>query len=89
MQDLPDKIDSKFRFVLLAAARAEQIMRGAEPKTAVGEKHTSAAMQEIRSDLIEWDYGFQEEPPAIPAVGEEEIGVGAEEPVAAADTEAD
>ena len=33
MQDkLPEQIDSKFRFVLLAAHRAEQMMRGARPR---------------------------------------------------------
>ena len=28
MQEIPSKIDSKFRFVLIASERAEQMMRG-------------------------------------------------------------
>jgi prevent-host-death family protein len=31
---MPQEIDSKFRFLLLAAKRAEQLMRGAQPKLA-------------------------------------------------------
>ena len=60
---LPEKIDSKFRFVLLAAARTEQIMRGAMPKdeSATG-KNTRIAMDEIRGEQIAWDYGFLTEP---------------------------
>lgn len=58
MDQIPDRIDSRFRFVLLAAARAEQMMRGAEPKVAIGQaKVTRVAMQEIVDDLVEWDYG--------------------------------
>jgi len=55
---IPDKIDSKFRFVLLAAERAEQMLRGAKPKIDMGElKSTRVAMMEISNDLVEWDYG--------------------------------
>lgn len=54
----PDRIDSKFRFVLLAAARAEQLVRGAKPKIEQGlAKPSRIAMREIREDLIDWDYG--------------------------------
>lgn len=56
MDDLPQKIDSKFRYVLLAATRAEQIMRGAEPKVEKPLKPTSAGMAEIQTDVVEWDY---------------------------------
>lgn len=55
---IPEKIDSKFRFVLLAAERAEQMLRGARPKMAMGElKATRIAMEEISNDLVEWEYG--------------------------------
>ena len=58
MQQIPEKIDSKFRFVLLAAERAEQMLRGAKPKIDMGElKSTRVAMMEISNDLVEWDYG--------------------------------
>ena len=58
MLKFPDRIDSKFRFVLLSAARAEQLVRGAQPKTEHGAgKPSRVAMKEIRKDLIDWDYG--------------------------------
>lgn len=58
MRQIPEKIDSKFRFVLLAATRAEQIMRGAQPKLPKPEaKHTRLAMEEIFEEAVGWDYG--------------------------------
>lgn len=64
MQKLPDKIDSKFRFVLLSAHRAEQMMRGAVPKDGdPGKvKNTRVAMNEVLDDKIHWDYGAPEKP---------------------------
>lgn len=58
MQKIPDRIDSKFRYVLLSAARAEQIIRG--PGTTDEQrasKVTRVAMDEIADDAVEWDYG--------------------------------
>ena len=58
MRDLPEKIDSKFRYVLLAAHRAEQMMRGAQPRLdAEGRKTISVAMDEVMEDVVGWDYG--------------------------------
>lgn len=58
MQDLPEKIDSKFRFVLLSANRAEQMMRGAQPRMeSENRKLTTVAMDEIMHDAVSWDYG--------------------------------
>ena len=58
MQQIPEKIDSKFRFVLLASQRAEQMMRGAQPKVdKPGAKQTRVAMHEILEDAVGWDYG--------------------------------
>lgn len=58
MQQIPEKIDSKFRFVLLASQRAEQMMRGAQPKVdKPGEKQTRVAMHEIMEEAVAWDYG--------------------------------
>ena len=76
MERIPEKIDSKFRFVLLAAERAEQMLRGAKPKIDMGElKPTRIAMKEISNDLVEWDYG-----PAPEATIDAEVDeVGAEE----------
>ncbi len=58
MDRIPDKIDSRFRYVLLAAERAEQLMKGGRPKIdTVEEKPTRVAMDEISTDLVAWDYG--------------------------------
>jgi DNA-directed RNA polymerase omega subunit len=55
---MPERIDSKFRFILLAAERAERMLRGASPRLeADTRKSTQVAMDEIMHDLIEWDYG--------------------------------
>lgn len=73
---IPEKIDSKFRFVLLAAERAEQMLRGARPKMAMGElKATRIAMEEISNDLVEWDYGAAPEPEFEISEPEEEVAV--------------
>lgn len=76
----PPTIDSKFRLVLLAAHRAEQIMRGARPKVEAGKKKSvRVAMDEISHHLVDWGYGpppQEEEPPA------EEAAKSEEEPVA-------
>ncbi len=61
MRQIPEKIDSKFRFVLLASKRAEQIMRGAQPKaTKPGAKHTRIAIEEIFDEAVGWEYGPEE-----------------------------
>jgi len=51
-------MDSKFRRVLVAANRAEQLMRGARPKVEAGKrKPTRVALEEVDHKLIEWGYG--------------------------------
>jgi DNA-directed RNA polymerase subunit omega len=81
MDRMPEKIDSKFRFVLLAAERAEQMLRGARPKLDIPDKKaTRIAMHEIANDLVEWEFG-----PAPEQVVEEEELVEEAEP--AEDTE--
>jgi hypothetical protein len=70
MENFEDtKVDSKFRFILLAARRAEQVMRGARPKLQYKTtKVARGAMDEILADAVAWDYG---PPPAPqPAPGE-------------------
>ena len=65
MQRIPEKIDSKFRYVLLASRRAEQLMRGATVKLEIpGSKPTRTAMEEVVADKIGWDYGPEEVPEA-------------------------
>ncbi|HYH46942.1 MAG TPA: DNA-directed RNA polymerase subunit omega [Thermoanaerobaculia bacterium] len=72
------KVDSKFRFVLVAAQRAEQLMRGARPKIDLGKaKPTRVAMHEIVQNAVEWNYGPAPEPEPQPA--ESETGEAVEE----------
>lgn len=64
-------VDSKFRFVLVAARRAEQLMRGARPKVEVGKrKPTRVAMEEVTQSLVDWGYG----PPPQEEAAEAEAG---------------
>lgn len=63
MTQIPEKIDSKFRFVLVAAQRAEQLMRGARPHLeTAGAKPTRLAQEEVQRELIAWDYGSPSSP---------------------------
>jgi len=51
------QIDSKFRLVLIAAQRAEQLILGATPKVkSVHNKATYTAIQEVKSGLIRVDF---------------------------------
>jgi DNA-directed RNA polymerase omega subunit len=76
----PPAIDSKFRLVLLAASRAEQIMRGARPKVEAGKKKSvRVAMDEISHQLVDWGYGPPPQEEEAPA---EEAAKTEEEPVA-------
>lgn len=53
-----EQYDSKFRFVLLASNRAEQLVRGARPKIeGVSKKPTRVAMEELKGGLVPWAYG--------------------------------
>lgn len=63
-------IDSKFRYVLVAARRAEYLMRGARPKAdnPQGNKPTRVAMGEIDADMVAW--GIGPAPVVEPAVEE-------------------
>lgn len=76
MGRFPDKIDSKFRYVLVAASRAEQLMKGAAPKVEPdGRKATQVAVQELQEDLVAWEMGE----PAGPEILEEDEAVAEEE----------
>ncbi len=67
MTEIPEKIDSKFRFVLLASRRAEQMVRGARPRVdIVSHKPTRIAMTEMLEDKVEWGYGPAPEPESTP-----------------------
>jgi DNA-directed RNA polymerase omega subunit len=76
MERIPERVDSTFRFVLISARRAEQLMRGARPKVDAGHgKPTTVALREVCEDLVDWQYG----PPPVPEPAEAEEGVAAVE----------
>ncbi len=55
MENLPEGIDSKFRYVLLVAKRAEQLIQGSQAK--VKSRHakpTRVAMEEVEQDVVKW-----------------------------------
>jgi DNA-directed RNA polymerase omega subunit len=80
---IPEKIDSKFRYVLVSARRAEQLIRGGRPRLDERGKPTTVAMEEISRELIDWDYGPapQEESAAEEGLEATEEGGGAGEGV--------
>lgn len=89
-QSVKERMDSKFRYVLVVAERAEQLLRGARTKVERGDaKPTRVAQQEIDRELVAWDYGPppSEEPEELLDLGalEEDEGTEAAE---AADEEA-
>ena len=47
MEELPEGVDSKFRYVLLVAKRAEQLVQGSAPKS----KSRSAALRTVVVEL--------------------------------------
>lgn len=74
MDALPEGVDSKFRFVLLVAKRAEQLVEGAMPKVkARNAKAARTAMREIQQGLVKW----QTTPPVDELA---EMEIPAEEP---------
>jgi DNA-directed RNA polymerase subunit omega len=61
---LPKNVDSKFRFITVAAQRAKQIQNGAKPRVeAKSRKPTRIAMQEVLAEAISWE--IREEVPKV------------------------
>lgn len=55
MEELPEGVDSKFRYVLLVSKRAEQLIQGSQPKTrSKHAKPTRIAMEEIDRNQVKW-----------------------------------
>ena len=51
--DLPQNMDSKFRFILVAAKRARQLQAGAKPLVQTqSKKVTLVAQQELEAGLV-------------------------------------
>ena len=62
MEGLPEGVDSKFRYVLLVAKRAEQLVQGAAPKSkSKHAKPTRMAMEEIEKNQVKWQLTPPEE----------------------------
>jgi DNA-directed RNA polymerase subunit omega len=53
---LPKEVDSKFRFITVAAQRAKQIQNGAKPRVeAKTRKPTRVAIEEVLANAISWE----------------------------------
>ncbi len=79
MDQIEKTVDSKFRFVLVAAKRAEQLMQGARPRISTeATKIARIAMDEIIAETVTWDYGPAPEPVEPEVVAEEEAAEAAE-----------
>ena len=53
---LPKEVDSKFRFITVAAQRAKQLQNGAKPRAEVkSRKPTRIAMEEVLAGAISWE----------------------------------
>lgn len=63
MDELPQDVDSRFRYVLLVAMRAEQLIQGAQPKSKAARhsKATRVAMEEIDRNQVKWQLTPPEE----------------------------
>lgn len=53
MIQYPDNLDSKFKFVTLAALRCQQLQKGAKQRiTSRSRKHTTVAQEEVLSGQV-------------------------------------
>jgi DNA-directed RNA polymerase subunit omega len=54
--NIPQGVDSKFRFILIAAKRARQLQAGARPLVQTPyKKATKVAQQEVSSELVPYE----------------------------------
>jgi DNA-directed RNA polymerase subunit omega len=55
--EIPQSLDSKFRFILVAARRARQLQAGAKPlMQTLTKKSTRVAQQEVGAGLVPIEY---------------------------------
>ena len=67
MQKIPERIGSKYRFIIIAAERAKQLQNNAKPKVKIkATKPALIAMREVEQDLIAWELVPPEQPPQQP-----------------------
>ncbi len=63
---LPRDIDSKFRFITVAAQRAKQLQGGAKPRVETrSRKPTRIAVEEAVAGTISWEIREEEPAPAV------------------------
>ena len=67
MFKIPENLESKYRFVMLAALRAEQLQSGAIPRVESDSiKPTVVAQEEVAAGVVElWD-GTEPPPAEVP-----------------------
>lgn len=55
MSEFPEDIESTFRYILIAAKRAEQLIAGARPRVTTRHvKPTTVALAELAADKVPW-----------------------------------
>jgi DNA-directed RNA polymerase subunit omega len=65
---LPKELDSKFRFISVAAQRAKQLQNGAKARVATkSRKATRVAMQEVLAGAVSWEFKQEGEEAEAPA----------------------
>lgn len=68
---LPKDVDSKFRFITVAAQRAKQLQNGAKPRVETRtRKPTRVAVHEVLAGAVSWE--IKDETAAAPAEAEAE-----------------
>ena len=78
MLEMNDQVDSKFRFILLAAKRARQLQTGAKPLIHTSSrKPTRIAQEELTSGVLKWELldtalSRQAVPEEVPAAKKED-----------------
>jgi len=69
---LPRDVDSKFRFITVAAQRAKQLQSGAKPRVETqSRKSTRIAVEETIAGTVSWEVR-DELPPIIDPAAEEQ-----------------
>ena len=70
---IPDEFDSKFRFILVAAARAKQLQNGAPSKVEVSSRKPAfIALKETQEGLVEYEILEEEDEAEFELEGLEE-----------------
>jgi DNA-directed RNA polymerase subunit omega len=60
---MPKEVDSKFRFITVAAQRAKQLQNGAKPRIEVrSRKPTRIAMHEVLAGTVSWEIRDEKAP---------------------------